>query len=257
LWGSEILWFPGGAAPCGCPEGQAKHAERTAEEKALRTAEEKEKADRELAGRVRKAVGASGMGERFLRRTFGNFATDTADQKKVAAAAKDYAENFERHLPKRGEPLPGRNGFLISGTNGVGKTHIAAAIANHLLSRGKAVICMTERNLFDRIRRTYARDDGIDDGTVRRTYETVPLLIIDDLGKEKPTEWTLATLYAIIDGRYERAMPLIITMNYDTKSLAQRITPKGEDTTTAEAIIDRLNEMCESMIMTGESRRSR
>jgi DNA replication protein DnaC len=80
---------------------------------------------------------------------------------------------------------------------------------------------MTERNLFGEIRRTYSkfRHDDISESEVRGVYESVPLLIIDDLGKEKPTEWTLATLYAIIDGRYDSAMPVIITTNYDMQSL--------------------------------------
>jgi DNA replication protein DnaC len=199
------------------------------------------------------------MGERFLQRTFETFVADTEGKKRISAGAKKYAMNFQAYLPRRGEHLPGKNGIIISGTIGTGKTHIAAAIANYLLNSGTAVICMTERNLFGEIRKTYSKGqgDGASESEVRRIYVTVPLLIIDDLGKEKPTDWTLATLYAIIDGRYDSAMPVIITTNYDDAELIMRLTPNGADKNTAAAIVDRLNEMCKSIVMEGESWRSK
>jgi DNA replication protein DnaC len=257
LLGTRIIWYPSGAQPCACPEGKAAYERKIAEDEARRKAEEKEKADREMRERVRRIIGESGMGERFLQRTFQTFRTETADQKKIKTAAQAYAGEFDAKLPKRGQPLPGRNGFIISGTKGTGKTHIAAAIANDLMSRGTAVICMTERNLLGKIRRTFSQDEHTDESAVRGIYERVPLLIIDDLGKEKPSEWTLATLYAIIDGRYEKAMPIIVTTNYDMKSLTDRLTPERADKTTADAIIDRMNEMCESIVMSGESWRGK
>ena len=212
-----------------------------------------------MRAKIRRVIHESGMRERFLQRTFQTFITDTPDRKKIAAVARKYADDFRKQLPAHGVLFPGRNGFFITGTKGTGKTHIAAAIANHLLGQGISVICMTERNMFSLIQKTFSRDKdhGGTESEVREIYERVPLLIIDDLGKEKPSEWTLATLYAIVDGRYNRAMPLIITTNYDTQSLVNRLTPKGADKTTADAIVDRFNEMCESIVMSGESWRSK
>jgi DNA replication protein DnaC len=257
MLGARIMWLPGGTEPCSCSEGAAEYERKRREEDERRQAEEKAKTDAKTRERVCKIIGESGMGERFLRRTFESFIADTTGRKKIAEAARQYADNFADKLPKRGEPLPGRNGFLITGPKGTGKTHIAASIANSLMSRGTAVICMTERNLLGRIRQTYNRDEYTDESAVRRVYETVPLLVIDDLGKEKATEWTLATLYAVIDGRYDRAMPIIITANYDTEALVTRLTPTGGDRTTAKAIADRLAEMCKSIVMTGDSWRSK
>ena len=256
MLGIRVFWFPGGAQPCTCPNGKAEYERIQAECEAQRLAEEKAKADKEMRDRVRRIIGESGMGERFLQRTFESFITDTKDLKKVAAAAKGYARSFDQMLPKRGQPLPGRNGFLITGSKGTGKTHIAASIANDLLSRGTATICMTERDLFGRIRKTYNRNENTDESAVLEVYKTVPLLIIDDIGKERPTEWTLSTLYAIIDGRYDRAMPIIVTTNYGVKDLVKRLTPTGGDETTADATVDRLIEMCESIVMSGDSWRS-
>ncbi|MDR2044877.1 MAG: ATP-binding protein [Clostridium sp.] len=260
-FGDRIFWFPPGAKPCTCEQGQEKHRRETAEDKARAEAERKAEADRKMRERVRRAIGDSGMGERFLQRTFKNYIAETKEQGAIAGVALEYARDFDSKLPKRGQPLPGRNGFLISGTKGTGKTHIAAAIANYLLDKGTAVICMNERDLFGRIRRTFSTSGGMDESAVLETYKRVPLLIIDDLGKERATEWTLATLYAIIDWRYNSAMPLIITTNYDAPKLIERMTPTtqyGErDATTAETIVDRFAEMTESITMRGESWRTR
>jgi DNA replication protein DnaC len=211
---------------------------------------------------LRRMAVKSGMGDRFLRRTFANFEMDTAERKKNAAAAKKYAANFRQHLPGT-EAVTEANGLLITGTKGTGKTHIAAAIANYLLGQGIEVICLTERDLFSQIQKTYSWSsaNGISEFEVMETYKIVPLLIIDDLGKERPTPWTLATLYSIVDGRYYRAMPLVVTTNYDAQMLIDRLIPKDRkiegDEITADAIVDRLTEMCKCIVMTGESWRSR
>ena len=91
-----------------------------------------------------------------------------------------------------------------------------------------------------------------------RIYKTVPLLVIDDIGKEPPTEWAISTVYNIINGRYEAYLPTVVTTNYDTDTLIVRMTAKDtRDDTTARATIDRLMEMCRGIALTGESWRGR
>jgi len=260
--GEKVMRISAVLKPCHCTEGQSNYAQKQAEAIAKREAEEKSQHDKELQRRVERITGESGMGARFLRRTFDTYKADTPDTKKIYAVCRKYAEHFNNHLPRHGEPLPGRNGFIITGDKGTGKTHIAAAIANYLLNKGISAMLMTERNLFGKIREAYSHGrrfghDDLSESEIRGMYETVPLLVIDDLGKEKATEWTLATLYAIIDGRYDRAMPIIITTNYDTQNLIRRITPQDGDydlnRITAEAIVDRLIEMSECISVTGKS----
>ena len=52
--------------------------------------------------------------------------------------------------------------------------------------------------------------------------------MIDDIGKEPPTEWAISTVYNIINGRYEAYLPTIVTTNYDTEALIDRMTPRGK-----------------------------
>lgn len=255
VMGDRALWTPV-VAHCTCPEAvsayEAAKREREAEEEAKRKAEE----SRKFQERVKKIVGASGMGERFQRRTFGTF-QETGENRRALAACRRYAEDFDNMLPKHGQPEPGRNGMFISGLPGTGKTHLAAAISNFLLSQGKPVICMTMIDLLERIKRTFNKN-GADEGEVLQVYKNVPLLVIDDIGKEPPTEWAISTVYNIINSRYEAYLPTIITANYAPDELINRMTPRATgDSTTARATIDRLLEMCNGISLTGKSWRGR
>lgn len=259
-FGDRIMWAPYGPERCDCPEAVAEYerekAEREAKEKAEREAKEAE----EMRRRVRRIIGDSGMNARFLRRIFDTF-QPTRDNQKAFRVCKTYADTFREKLPKN-NPEPGRNGLFITGPKGTGKTHLAAAIANQLMQQGTAVICMTMIDLLDRIKQTYeqSRQYGgeTSEGSVLSTYKTVPLLVIDDMGKEPATEWAVSKIYAIINARYEAYMPTIITTNYSDAELVRRLTPKDSgDPTTADATIDRLREMCAAIVTTGESWRSK
>ena len=79
-------------------------------------------------------------------------------------------------------------------------------------------------------------------------YKSADLLIIDDLGKEQCSDWSMSTLYSILNDRYEDMKPTIVTTNYNTDDLVNALTPKGYDNTKIVAIISRLRET--SVVMT-------
>lgn len=253
-FGGGIMWSPF-SEPCKCPEGVAKYEREKAEREAQAEAERKEKeaqARREQRDRI---IGASGMGDRFLSRTFETLQI-TPENKQAVETARRYADGFEAMLPRRGASEPGRNGLIIVGPPGTGKTHLAAAIANKLINDGRPVICMTMIDILESIRRTF-NGNGSEAEVIRR-YKTAPLLIIDDMGKEPPTEWAISTIYNIINGRYEAYLPTIVTSNYSGSGLEARMTPREtKDPMTAQATLDRIAEMCRAIVLTGGSWRKK
>lgn len=255
---TRIMWNPVGPVACDCPEAVAEHKRKEAERIAKEKAEREEEEELKMRMRVAEIIGNSGMHARFLRRTFSTF-QQTPDNHRALRACKLYAETFGDKLPKNNHD-PGRNGLFITGPKGTGKTHLAAAIANHLMQDGTAVICMTMIDLLDRIKQTFEQQKtwGVSESSVLKTYKDVPLLIIDDMGKEPATEWAVSKIYAIINARYEAYLPTIITTNYSDAELVRRLTPQNTgDSTTADATIDRLREMCAAIVTTGDSWRSR
>lgn len=256
--GSVVRWNFKGPDRCDCPEAVAEYEKAEAARKAAEQAERDEEAARRMQARVREIIGASGMHARFLRRTFASF-QPTQENHRALTACKKYADNFRDKQPSNNED-PGRNGLFITGPKGTGKTHLAAAIANQLMQEGTAVVCMTMIDLLDRIKQTFEKQKqwGVSESSVLTTYKEVPLLIIDDMGKEPATEWAVSKIYAIINARYEAYLPTIITTNYSDSELVRRLTPKDTgDPTTADATIDRLREMCAAIVTTGDSWRSR
>ena len=191
--------------------------------------------------------------ERFQQRTFANFIRDTPERRRCYDTAKTYADSFPQRA-ERGE------GLYIEGTYGTGKTHLAAAIALQLIGCGVPVVCKTSGDLLADIKEAFDNSDATE-YEILKAYKTVDLLIVDDLGKEQCTDWSVSTLYSILNDRYEDMKPTIITTNYNADELVRALTPKGGDGTKARAIISRLREVSTVITMawpdyrTGGSRR--
>ena len=126
-----------------------------------------------------------------------------------------------------------------------------------LIQGGTPVICMTMIDLLSKIKATFDRGGGASEADILRIYKDVPLLIIDDMGTEQPTDWGLSKIYTIINARYEAYMPTIVTTNYSGEELIRRMTPPNDDGYTAAKTIDRLQEMCGGIEMSWKSWRLR
>ena len=204
--------------------------------KKLRMLEEEKKLEimQEFSKRVERIIKNSKMSKRNLNYKFDNFSSNTSN-KKVLDNLKNYSEKLVNGIEKKG--------LILVGNNGVGKTHLACSIANKLIENGTPVIYGTLINLLAELRNSYDIDNNISEMEIIKLYENVDLLIIDDLGKEKPSEWGLEKLFTIINSRYENNLPVIITTNYNQSSLVERLSLNGE-IETAKSIISRLYEMC-------------
>lgn len=145
--------------------------------------------------------------------------------------------------------------LFIAGDIGTGKTFLASCLSADLIRRKVQVCWCNVGDVLRTIRSSFDRKDVTEEETIRQFTEP-RVLVLDDLGKERPTEWALEQLFSIINTRYDAAKPIIVTTNYGGADLVRRLTPKGEtDDTTARAIVDRLREMCVVIKLEGESQR--
>ena len=126
--------------------------------------------------------------------------------------------------------------LTLCGTVGLGKTHIAIAIGWEWLEQGRVCRYAQVSRLLERLRRTYdftpeqafeLRQPRFE--TVFGWYCDTPLLILDDLGLEKLTDWAAEKLDTLIDHRYIRGLPLIVSSNVLLSELPPRIADRLQD----------------------------
>ena len=138
-------------------------------------------------------------------------------------------------------------GLLLWGGVGTGKTYIAACIANALIEQKVPVLMTNFSKVLNQMGAMYSEDryKYISD------FSKFPLLIIDDLGVERSTEYVREQIFAIIDERYKANLPLIVTTNLTIYELSD---PKD----VADArIYSRLLEMCAPIQIRGSDRRQK
>ncbi len=100
--------------------------------------------------------------------------------------------------------------LILRGSVGTGKTHLAYAIAGAVMGRGRSVYAHTTPDLLDKLRQGY--NDGSYDNWLE-SLKSVDLLVLDDLGTERATEWAAQALFQIVNHRYSKRLPLVVTTN--------------------------------------------
>lgn len=127
-------------------------------------------------------------------------------------------------------------GLLIQGSTGQGKTHQACAALAELAGR-MTVRFTTFDDLIRACKATFENRET-EEAVIAR-YANVGALCIDDMGKERLTEWSLPIVFAVINKRYMDDRPTIITTQYDGRTLLGRMAANG-DAETGRAIISRM-----------------
>lgn len=203
----------------GCPEcaqiarnaAQAKlHAEREAEQQQMR----RERLERNLQ---RAAIPA-----RFADRTFASYRAQTVEQHAALKAAKDFADDFTRHLDAG-------TSAVFSGRPGTGKSHLACAIAKAVVASGHTALYATVREIVLMLRETWRSDSGRSEQDVIRELSRVGLLVIDEVGVGFGSEAEKTQFFDVIDGRYREVMPTILLTNLDRKGFAEYVGQRAFD----------------------------
>lgn len=125
---------------------------------------------------------------------------------------------------------PERHFLVFSGAPGTGKTHLAVGVMFDAWERHRIPgVFLPTGELFDRLRATQSDDASEEIEYVHAWLYTVPLLVMDDLGTERLTEWGYGELFKIIDRRYRAEMPTVVTTNLATAKLDSRLMSRLGD----------------------------
>ena len=243
-FGEVIKYYPA-YQKCKCEQSQIA-IEKEKEEKRKELALEKQRqAEQRKINKIKNLFSNSGMSKRAMECSFDDYQI-TFQNSQAVQICLEYVKDFDVISTTN------RNGLFITGDCGVGKSHLAFATANSLIKEGNSVIAMTMIDLLLKIKDSY-NAKNLTEEQILNIYEECTLLIIDDLGKEKPTDWVLQMIYSIIDRRYNAKKPIIVTTNYTAPELIRRFG----DTSTGKAIVDRLFEICQYVPIGGDSFRKK
>ena len=184
----------------------------------------------------------------YMKKNYQNMNFENFNKKLVNNVALKIIEDYtEKCISKKQT-----NGLIITGRSGIGKTHLAAAIANKLIENGQIVLIGRLTTLLDKIKETFA-DNTISENELIELYSNIDMIIIDDLGTERVSKWALEKLYTIIENRNENRLPIVITTRFDKNVLSRRFK-EGQDEELADAVINKLYQMCYGVTLINEKK---
>ena len=191
---------------------------------------------------VAKAMKTASIPPRFSTSTLDNF--HDYNDSLVTAVTKGRA--FVARFPVFDK------GLLLLGAPGVGKTHVAVAILKAVIhnTAARARFCDT-RELLRMIRDTYNPVVKTTEIEVIRPVMDAELLVLDDLGAERTTEWVDETLNLIINTRYNYRRATIFTSNYPDREPDEKSVVETLQERVGPRVYSRLHEMCEFLTMEG------
>lgn len=196
--------------------------------------EKAEKQKRDVADLAVKLRGLSLMDQKSKNASFETYQENQFNAKNLILA-KRYAYHFDEMVARN-------QGLMFYGDVGTGKSWLAACIANHLINRGVSVL-MTS---FVKILQYIDSDEEAEREIITRIGQA-KLVIFDDLGAERGTNYGFEKIYNIIDSRYRRNLPMIITTNIPLQEMLAEMDMRKK------RIYDRLFEACYPMQFTGPS----
>jgi DNA replication protein DnaC len=215
-----------------------------------------------VARRTARLIGQARIPKRYAHCALDDYAPNYDGKNPSLSNALVKARNFVReYVPDSDVP-----GLLLTGSIGVGKTHIAVGMLQALITeRGAKGLFYDYRDLLKQVQNSYNRSVEETELDVLRPVFEAEVLVLDELGASKPTDWVWDTVAHILNTRYNDRRTTIITTNY------ANLPPGGSELSAARAAAreetlgdrigermrSRLQEMCVVVEMNGEDFRQK
>ena len=215
---SEVEQLDGSMLARGCKRcaWEALHTTpRDSAERALATAQRK--AEDTMAALI-----GAGITPRFAAATFDSYRAEKEPQHKALAKCRAYAEQFPANY-RAGRSL------LLTGNVGCGKTHLASAIVRTVVADRCRALIIPAGDIVSIARASMVPGSGYTDRDVAVHLGGLDLLVIDEIGAQKGSEYELGLLHGIIDRRYQAVLPTVVISNLNAEGLKSYIGDRALD----------------------------
>jgi DNA replication protein DnaC len=216
-----------------------------------------------MQDRAERVIERAHIPKRYEHCDFESYSTDvgaTPQQTDSLKKAKLLSQGFVRDYPGAVE-----KGLLLMGPSGVGKTHLAVAALKDLIRRGHAGLFCDYRELLKEIQASYNPASESTEMGILEPIRTVEILVLDDLGASKPSDWVRDIVGIVLNARYNERRTTIITTNYYDNPAAEGeatrlpsgklVMPTREDSLDqriGSRMRSRLFEMCRTVEITAQ-----
>ncbi|MEO8370946.1 MAG: ATP-binding protein [Candidatus Solibacter sp.] len=169
-------------------------------------------------GRAERLEDRSGIPLLYRDRSFENFKAHDQELKSVMSQVKAFADEF---------PMGPYPGLLLIGEPGTGKTHLAVAALRRIIQKGFEGVFTDYQALLDRIRSGYDSASNSSDKEAYRQALDAEVLLLDDLGAHRVTDWVQDTVTSIVTHRCNNRKPLIATTNLPDADAGSKTVQAG------------------------------
>ena len=214
-----------------------------------------------VARRAARMLERARIPKRYEHCTLDNYESGFRGADKSLKAARLMMQRFVEGYPVETEG----KGLLLTGDIGVGKTHVAVGLLKELITRrGVSGLFYDYRELLKEVQNSYNKEVSATELGILRPVLEAEVLVLDELGAAKPTDWVWDTVAQILNSRYNERRTTIITTNYANEaslmsvgasqdSLAKRaMRDETLGDRIGERMLSRLQEMCVVVEMRGK-----
>ncbi len=181
--------------------------------------------------RAEKVIERARIPKRYEHCDFESFSTDleggktyTAEHTQSLAQAKLVTQKFVENYP-----ISSEKGLLLMGPAGTGKTHLAVAAVKELIQRGHGGLFCDYRELLKEIQASYNPASNTTEMGILEPIRNVEILVLDDLGASRPSDWVRDIVEIVLNARYNRNLTTLITTNYVDNPMSKGESTRGPD----------------------------